>query len=239
MAESAKQYFTRICREAGKTDAEIAALVAVMDDPKVATSMDETVRRATDDFSAMKGRYESAKSRAEELENWYPKANNEYQRVLAELEELKGAGSNGFEAPAFDANKYLTKTDFEAMVKERDARYSNVIKQATRLASRHAAKYSEELDVDALEKLAVEKNMPLESAYREWVAPREEEARLKQFQKEKEEYAAQKLKDYASQHKLPVDTRPPEVAPIHRRGVEAPKDMEAEMLAAWQGHAAS
>ena len=242
MAETATQYFTRICKEAGKTDAETASLLALAQDPKIATQLDETIRRSTDDYQAMKGRYDASEKRSKQLtDEWYPTAQAEYQKAMAELAQARQQlASNGYsEPPAFDASKYLTVDQLEKMNQERDARYAGVIKQATRLASRHAAKYGEELDVDEVERIAVEKRMPLDQAYKEWIAPRELKATEDRHKKEIEAAKAEAIKDYASQHRMPVDPRPIEMAPIHRSGSksQAPVDIDAELLAAWNGAA--
>ena len=241
MAETATQYFTRICKEAGKTDAEIAALLAIAQDPKISTQLDETIRRSTDDYQAMKGRFDAAEKKAKQLtDEWYPTANAQYQQAMKELAEAKAALANaGYqEPPAFDASKYLTVDQLEKMNQERDARYAGVIKAATRLASRHAAKYGEELDVDEVERIAVEKKLPIDQAYKEWIAPREQKAQEERHKKEIEAAKAEAVRDYASQHRLPVDPKPVEVAPIHRsKAAEVPKDIDAELLAAWNGAA--
>jgi hypothetical protein len=246
MAETAVQYFTRICKEAGKSEADTAALVALAQDQSIAPKFDELIRRGTDDFAAMQGRATAADTKLAEAaaklrkydDEWYPKANAEYQKALAKVQELQAVvdGQGGDPGGGFDSSKFITKDDLAAMNKDRDARYATVIKQATRLASRHAAKYGEELDVDAVEALAVKNNLTLDQAYRDYVAPREMEAQTAKFEKEKKEFAEQAVKDYASRNRLPVDPVPHETAPVFRQASnKAPADMDAELIAAWNG----
>lgn len=235
MAETAVQYFTRICKEAGKSDADVAALLVVVQDAKVSSHFDETIRRGTDDFNAMQGRVTAAEKKVKTYdEDWYPKANAEYTAMQTENNRLRTlVNGNPDDPPGFDSSKYLTKADLEAMNKERDARYAQVIKQAARLASRHVSKFGEELDVDAVEKLAIEKNLPLDMAYKEFIAPRELEAQTAKFTKEKEEAVREGIRNYASQHKLPVDPVPHETAPVYRQRPETKVDIDSELINAW------
>lgn len=239
MAETAQQYFGRMFKDAGIPEADTAAILKHFENEKLASGVNEMLRRGTDDFNAMQGRVKAAEAKVTQYDQeWYPKANGEYQRALRDLETAKaqlaalGAGDSG--APP-DLSRFLTKEDLEKQRTESDARYAAVIKSGLRLASRHAARYSEELDVDALEKLAVEKGLNLEQAYKEWVEPREkkaaEEAHGKAIEKAKEEA----VRDYASKHQLPVDPAPVEQSFLFRPGAKAPEDMDQELLAAWRG----
>ena len=231
-----KSYMQSALQEAGLTDDQItSAIDKIANHEKLAPKLNAFVKTATEDYQAQVGRAKAAQERADKLEKeWYPRANAEYQRALAEIEALK---ANPNPNPDFDASKYLTRDDFIKMQQERDARYATVIKEATRLGSRHAATFGEELDVDALEKLANETNLPLSAAYDRMIAPRVQEKQKAAADKEKEEYAAQKVKDALSRHKLPTDPIPTESAPIYNRisPDSAPKDMDSELLAAWHG----
>ena len=243
MAETAVTYFSRMCKEAGKSDADIAALTALLADPTLAAKFDETIRRSTDDFNAMQGRVTAADKKVKDYDDvWYPKANAEYQRAMAELTDTKAALAKvavGGGTGDLDTSKFLTKEDLAAHRTELDARYAAAIKSGLRLASRHAAKYHDELDVDGLEKLATEKGLTLDQAYKEMIEPRAAAETKAAFEKEKAEAVTQGIKDYASRHKLPVDAVPAETAPVYRGKVkDADKvtDMDAELLSAWNGH---
>jgi hypothetical protein len=247
MAQKASEYFSQLMKEAGKTDAEIAAALGFFSDSAVSAKFDDFVRRGTDDYSAMEGRAKAAQTRLDHLEkNWFPAADAEYKKALAErdiaVKALEDATRgilpiNDPTNPQFDTSKFVTKEDLVKARQEQDNRYAQVIRQATRLASRHAAKYGEELDVDALEKLAVEKNLPLDIAYQQYVQPREEEAQKIRFAKEKQEFADEAVKKYAAQHKLPIDPVPAEQSPMYRKynKEDLPKDIDADLLEAWHG----
>ncbi|WP_179139875.1 hypothetical protein, partial [Brachyspira hyodysenteriae] len=58
--------------------------------------------------------------------------------------------------PEFDASRYLTKEDMAATLGEFSNRFATTVKDVGRIASRHAANYKEELDMEALDKLAVD-----------------------------------------------------------------------------------
>mgnify|MGYP001566954392 CR=1 FL=1 len=249
MAETATQYFTRMCREAGKSDADIAALTAILSDPTLAPKFDETIRRSTDDFTAMQGRVAAADKKVKQYdEEWYPKANSEYQRAMQELADAKAAlivangnGGGGNNPPPADTSQFLTKSDLAAHRADLDARYARVIKEGLRLASRHAARYHEELDVAALEKTATDGNMSLTAAYDQMVKPRVDADQKAQFEKEKTEAVAQAVKDALSRHKLPVDAVPAETAPVYRirDAKDTATDIDSELLSAWNGATAA
>ena len=248
MAETAKQYFERMCKEAGKTDAEIAALSAVLTGDKFS----ETVHSAND-FQAMQGRAVAADKKAKDLtEDWYPKVNREYLAMKEQLDAAKDAlaaalnGTGGGAGDtAVDTSKFLTKDDLLAISREQDTKYAAVIKQATRLASRHAARYHEELDTEALEAAAIkggyQRNVngtlvpDLEAAYKEMNADRDAKTQKEAHDAELQKAREEAVRDYASKHKMPVDPVPAETSPLFLGTREAPKDLDAQLMEAWQG----
>ena len=87
-----------------------------------------------------------------------------------------------------------------------------------KVASRHAAEFHEMLDVDALEKLAIDNNITVEAAYERMIEPRikerekvEFEAKLKQAREEgvKEGMSKQNIPDEATRgHHVFFDRKP-------------------------------
>jgi len=78
------------------------------------------------------------------------------------------------------------------------------------IASRHAVEFKEPLDAAAVKKVAMEKGLPLAQAYDEYVAPRRAEAQAAQHKAELDRVREEAVRDFASTHKIPVDTRPSE-----------------------------
>src|SRR6185312_11070503 len=242
MAQSAEEWFAQLCTEAGFDEATTNALTAAAKNDKFSSAVNTTLRRATDDFNAMQGRVTAADKKVKELSDYGNQAFQANKQLIDELAALRNSGSNP--NGGFDLSQFLTKADIAKLNEERDNRYSAVIKDGLRLASRHAVQYGEELNVDELETYAREQNLPLALAYDKWVQPRVEAKRAAEAAKEKQSWE-EKLKqareegarDYASKHKLPVDTAPSFRSAIHHSPAadSIPKDMDGELLAAWNG----
>jgi len=89
-----------------------------------------------------------------------------------------------------------------------------LLKTGMSLASQHAVEFKERLDVDALEKIAVDKKVSLQQAYDEYVAPRRATQSEAQFKAKLDEARAEGAREFASKHKIPVDTQPREYHPL-------------------------
>jgi len=252
MAQTPEQFFTELCTEAGYSPEQTAQLLQLAKHEKVATKLGGVLKTAQDDYQSQVGRQKAAedklKSYEQQVTDWYAKSNAAYQQAQAErdamnqqLSQLKQSlgvdPGNGYQPPTNgDTSKYLTKEDLLAAMNEQNTRFAGVIKDITRVSSRHAAKFGEELDTEALEEtLKQHPGLSVAQAYEQMVGPRLREEQEKRHQKEKEEYAAEKLRDYKSQHHLPVDPVPTESAPMYRTvdPKDMPKDIDADLLEAW------
>jgi membrane-associated HD superfamily phosphohydrolase len=254
MAQTPEQFFTELCTEAGYSPEQTAQLLQLAKHEKVATKLGGVLKTAQDDYQSQVGRQKAAedklKSYEQQVTDWYAKSNAAYQQAQAErdamnqqLSQLKQSlgieinGNTGYQPPTNgDTSKYLTKEDLLAAMNEQNTRFAGVIKDITRVSSRHAAKFGEELDTEALEEtLKQHPGLSVAQAYEQMVGPRLREEQEKRHQKEKEEYAAEKLRDYKSQHHLPVDPVPTESAPMYRTvdPKDMPKDIDQDLLNAW------
>jgi hypothetical protein len=73
--------------------------------------------------------------------------------------------------PAFDASKYISKDDYDAALKRIEGQSLFVIKEGLKASQDYMTRFKKPLDIDALEKFAVEKGLPINQAYRDFVAP--------------------------------------------------------------------
>jgi hypothetical protein len=148
-------------------------------------------------------------------QQWYTGATQDYaslqERVTA-YEEAFGA-LDGKEPVHRDQN-YLTKQEYEAALAQRDALAIQFADTLTDLKFDHKDKFGERLDTTKLIAFARERGLPIDSAYREFIADRVEERRQKdtdeRIQKAKEEGA----REYATTHRLPFSTGPSEAHPL-------------------------
>jgi hypothetical protein len=93
-----------------------------------------------------------------------------------------------------------------------------------RISADYTKRFQDTLDVDAVEKLALEKGLPLDQAYKEYIAPKEQAATEARHKDEIEKAKAEAVRDFQSRMKLPVDTRPKEAHPyFDRKSPEAGK----------------
>ena len=258
MAKNAKAWFQELATEAGYSPEETAALLKLADNPKAASRVETTVKTAEEDYVAQVGRVKALDGQLKDYQTWangngtlsdgrkidkgalaaYQELQQQYQEAVGKLQKIEQAGL----PPEFDTSKFVTRDDIQKQLSDRDARYAGVIKQMGRLASKHAVDFKEALDVDQLEKLAMETNLPLDVAYERMIGPRMEEARKTAAEAEKKAYAEQAVKDALSRHSLPTDPTPQATAPIfiqRDKAAEAkngkPANLDSELMQAWSG----
>jgi len=241
MPKSAKQYFEELCAEAGYSPEETAALVKVATNDKVAPKIEGLLKTA-DDYNAQVGRVRAAEDKVQKYDQWYGTATAEYQQAFQQLEaEKKRLGvmdnTNGNGAHQIDTTQFITKADLEARLQDQGGRFASVIKDLTKVAGRHMHEFKEELDVDALEKMATENNLPIGIAYERMVKPRVEAREKEKLENAIKNAREEGARDALSRHKLPVDAVPQDTAPMYRTvdPKDVPKDMDADLLEAWHG----
>ena len=142
MAKSAKQYFEELCKEAGYSPEQTAALTALASDAKVSGKLDELIANGTDNYQAQVGRVRSLESKINEYGTWYGTADAEYKRMQTELQTAKaqlvaaGVDLNNGNPPAIDSSKFITKEDLAAQIQELGSRQGAIAKDVGRIASR-------------------------------------------------------------------------------------------------------
>lgn len=235
--QSFQAYMTEALAEAGLTDNEVtSALTKLYANEKLSSKLNAVVKTATEDYQAQVGRVSALdakdKTRDREMQDYYQRVNAEHARVVKELNDLKAGG-----VPTFDETKYVSKEDLRASITEMGGRFASVLKDATSITAAHVARFGEAPDLEAIEEIATKQNLPIRAAYDKYIEPRMKEKEVADRKKWEADTRAEMERDIRSQHKLPIDTRPPETAPIYSRtkAADAPKDMDAELMDAWRG----
>jgi len=238
-----KEYLEKELQEAGLSDATVtAALEKLYTHDKLSPKLNALVKTATEDYQAQLGRVNQARADQERLQylekDWWPGYSKQVEDQAQELAALKARG-NGGSSPlpaSFDSSKIVTKDDLAAALREQAVNYAKVIKDTGRIASRHVVEFGEPLDVDALDKLATERKIPLPEAYEALVGPRlEEKRKVKQAEDEKK-LRDEITRDVMTRFNIPVTAAEPDVAPMYAR---PPADgagrgsSDAELMAAW------
>lgn len=238
MAQTFQAYMADALTEAGFTDAEvITTLGKLYSHEKLSSKLNAIVKTATEDYTAEVGRVKQLREkdtkREAELAKYYTDTNAAYQQALNELNEARTSGR-----PAdFDPTKYTSKADLKAVVDDLGQRWSSVLKDATTIATQHAVRFQEALDLEAVEKIATEQRIPIQAAYKAYIEPRVAEEKKKADEKWRETTRAEIEKNVRSEHHLPVDPRPQETAPIYARhdSKSAPANLDQELMDAWHG----
>lgn len=206
MAKTADAWFAELASQAGMSPDEIAVLTKFAN--AKSADLNNVIKAGTEDYHAQLGRVraltEEMEKQKADTTRWYEtEIVPNYTRLQQELEAAKRGSYN-----PTSTDKGLTMADVQKLFEDNNARYASVIKEVGRISSRHAAKYQEELDTDALEKIAMDKKVSISQAYQEWISPRErerEETAMKDRIKREREEA---VREFASTHSLPVDPVP-------------------------------
>lgn len=233
-----QQMMTDALADAGLNDEQVtAALTKIYNHEKLSPKLNALVKTATEDYQAQVGRVKA-------YQDWYPKAEaeynrmaNEYTRALTELQALQQAQQNGTPPPAFDPGNYVSKSELIAMQNQMQVdmgrRYAGVIKDTAELTAEHVARFKEKPDLNAIDRLATEQNLPIRAAYEKWIEPRVKEQEKQANEDWKKQQREEIERDVRSRYHLPVEQVAQEQSPMFRKNTEAPKDMDAELMAAW------
>lgn len=195
-------YLEELAQTAGLDAESLAALQKVLGNAKFAEEVDKGVKRQSDYSRSMdevKTMRQEVETQIQSWRDWYKTASTNDAAREEELIALRakvngtgggaggGNGTGGNGAGGGAGASGLT----EKQIQEREGRMINIIKQMGRISSRHAALFHEELDVDAVEKIAIEKGLTVDKAYDDYVAPRlkaaadaDVEARIKKAREE-------------------------------------------------------
>ncbi len=201
---NAREYAEQLAQSAGLSQEEKDNFLKVVANEKLAKSLEEGVMLRSDysrQSDQLKKTEKTTSDYYQSLVQW--KAGEE-ARLAALTDGGSGQVVNG---------EYLTKKDLDALKKEYQDAFMRseqsqiaLLKDGMRLASQHAVEFKEPLDTDALAKIAVEKNISLRAAYDDMVSPRRTETQAAQLAAQRKADREEGARDFASKHKIPVDT---------------------------------
>lgn len=244
MSITARQYLTNLL--GGKVDqAQLESMIAAAGD-----AANETIHQDRD-YRSMEGRYKTEAQKAAEWQRW---ADDNWATVQTELQKAEAydrmiAAQNGrttnpapspAPSPGIDPSKVVTKEDLIAMQNDMYGRVGNLTKQVAQMVSHHVSTYKEDLDLNALEKLADERSLDLPSAYAELTRPKREAAETAAREAEITRRAEEKFRDMASRYPG-VDFTPRQVThnPLTRPASAEAVDPTTEMVNIWNSQGSS
>lgn len=202
MAIDVKQYIEQLAQSAGLSDEERAGILKVASNDKFSTALGADIMRQQDysrNMDAVAAEKKKTGDYYQQLLAW--KAEQDAQPIRTE--------------PV--VGEYMTKAEmaeqvrkFEATQKQQEQSFITIAKVMGRLSSQHAVEFKEALDVDALEKIAIDKQLPLPQAYELLVSPRRTELAEKSFAERLAQAKEEGKREFASTHQIPIDSTPRE-----------------------------
>lgn len=217
---TAKEYLEQLAQSAGLSQEEKDNLLKVAGNEKFSKGLEDGVMMRSD-YSRNMDALQAEKKKTLDYYTDLVKTTDANQKTLnqyaaavqayeAQYGPLEGAGGTRRETVQPVQGDFISKKDLDERLNQLNANYITVVKAMGRVASQHAVEFKEPLDVDALEKLAVERNLPIQQAYDEWVKPRRDKLTQEQFDAKLEAARKEGAREFASTHKIPVDTQPRE-----------------------------
>lgn len=256
-SEEAKAHFTKLAQTAGLDKDATAVVLQAMENDKFRGELTQGYKRHEEysrDLDALR-------TEKERLATWYEKEEMpKYRKYTESLEELdryrkaggasddqglnNGGAGGGAGGRGGGASTGLTKQEVEDMLRQRDAAYVGLTKTAVRISADYTRRFNETLDVDAVEKLALEKGLPLDQAYTSYIAPKEQVAMEARHAAAIEAAKVEAVRDYQSKNHIPVDTKPKEAHPYFDRAspkegaseLDADRNSQAEFMKGWNTH---
>ena len=154
----------------------------------------------------------------------------DHQRQATDLERYREqyGDLNGGRpaAPAIDPAKFVSREDYEKAMSQQSDAFLGILEDATAIQGEHMARFGKPLvrtQLAELKKYALDNKMRLGDAYDRWIAPEVEKTRNAAIEARITAAREEGRKSALSEHKLPVDTRPPEPSPFWDKPA-APKD---------------
>jgi len=231
-----KQYWQELAKKAGVSEDKMKAVLEALGDPAVEKAFNEgfvetprhhsTIDTKVNEF---KGKLTEAEKKALQYEEWYNKTakptmdryTSDFAR-LQKYEELYGKIDDATDRRQAIAATGMTKEEVDAYVqtqlKQRDAAYVNMSKDIAFASADYIQRFKgDPLDLDQVEKIALEKGIPFRQAYREMISPKIEEMRNQEIEAKVKAARDEGYKDALSKHKLPVESAPKEPHPFFER----------------------
>lgn len=204
---NAKEYTEQLAQSAGLSQEEKDNLLKIVaGNEKLAKGLEEGVMLRSD-YSRKQDELKADKEKTSkyygELVTWKATEQERLDALYA------GNGNGNGERTVIQTVQnpdVVTKRDMEAELQKRDGQFIGLLETGMSIASRHAVEFKEPLDTAALKKIAMDKNLSLQAAYDEMVAPRRAETGTAQRKAEIEAAKAEGAREFASKHKIPVDT---------------------------------
>ncbi|KKK57431.1 hypothetical protein LCGC14_3054510, partial [marine sediment metagenome] len=208
------EYINTLAQEGGwDADSTKAVLKAIGENPKAAEMFKRDVM-ARQDYSRDKDALKTDRDAFDASQVEHKKKEAEWLKFHAELKAIEAqqqatGGGDNFDnsndgQDNSDGEKPLTRKEMNDALKARDNTFVDFVKTTTILGQEHQANFGEPLPVLEVEKYAVEHQLPLKEAYKDFIAPRLEKKREEVFEAaKKSSYEEGVLKGRSEQQSPP------------------------------------
>lgn len=252
MAINVKEYAGQLAKEAGLPEDQAKVFLDVLGNEKVSKAFEERML-AKDDYSR---NMDAISSERKKLNEWYgeqvktaaknQETVNSATAQVKQYVETYGELPNGVPVPggnrAIDAAvaNYISKDDHEKAINNLSQQFVGVLKSGLKASSDYQYRFGKPLDVDALEKFAVEHKLPLDMAYEKFISPEVQAKETANVEERVKAAREEGLREGRSLANVPIDAKPkePHVFFDRKPADQAPqtdRQIRDNFAAAWVG----
>jgi hypothetical protein len=231
--EDLRAYWQEIATKNGLDADTISAMDAALGNDSVAKAFRQAFVPVPEHHSRLDELKTEYNSRKAELDDWYANtAMPAYQTNLNGIEKLhqyesvygpidpssvtrQDAATLGFNSKA-ELESYL-----DDRFRAERAGYIGISKALPKMSVDYYNRFKEVLDPDEVEKISVQKGLPPDLAYKEYISPRVEAQAREDHEKAIKEAREAGAREALSKANLPIDSIPKESSPFYERHVEA------------------
>ena len=227
--EDLRAYWQEIATKNGLDADTISAMDAALGNADVVKAFKQAFVAVPDYHSRLdevKAEYTGHK---EELDRWYAnEARPAYEANLTGIEKLRQYEATYGPIESGDATRaqaqdlgFKNKADLDKYLDDRfrseRAGYIGISKAIPKMSVDYYSRFKEVLDPDEVEKISVQKGLPPDLAYKEYIAPRVEAQQKESYEKAIKEAREQGAREALSSRSIPIDSTPRESAPFFER----------------------
>lgn len=257
-----RAYWQEIATKNGLDADTISAMDAALGNADVAKAFRQAFVAVPDHHSRLdevKAEYTGHRA---DLDRWYKEeAEPAYKSNLAGIEKLRQyeavygplEAGDTTRADALDLG-FKSKAELDKYLDDRfraeRAGYIGISKAIPKMSVDYYNRFKEVLDPDEVEKISVQKGLPPDLAYKEYIAPRVEAQQKEAYDKAIKDAREEGAREALSSRSLPVDSTPRESSPFYERTtvakeakdmseVEQDRTSRSAFLEGWNSYAES
>lgn len=141
----------------------------------------------------------------------------QYRTLYGDLDGTAAPKPNGNGGSVDGNGNYLTREELTRMLAERDGAHVNLAKTLNKISFDHYRRFGAELDLNEIEKLSREQNLPADLAYERYIAPKVADQQKQQHEAALKAAREEGFRDGASRRGTPLDAGQREVSLLFDR----------------------